>query len=93
MHELKRDVMTYASYELVVKQLRERGPMSAARLGRVLEWSRTQVAHAIRSGRKYKLITPDAGNRTLHGKRVYHAAHVPGWPLPAPDTFADAVRP
>jgi hypothetical protein len=93
MHELKKDVVTFASYEVVVKQLRERGPMTAARLGKVLGWSRVKVGSALHYGRTHKLIVPDANNRTFHGKRVYHAATVPGWPLPAPDTFADVVQP
>lgn len=84
--DLKRDVMTYAGYELVVKKLRETGPKTTAQLSRLLGWKRSKAADAVRDGRKHQLIVPDPINRRPHGKRLYHAAIVPGWPLPAPDT-------
>lgn len=89
MHELKTDVTTYAAYELVVKQLREGGPLSAPELARRLQWTARQVSSAVYRGRLNKLIVPLAENARFpqHGRaRRYSAAHVPGWPLPADDT-------
>lgn len=84
--DFTNSTVNYAGYELVVKKLRDLGPQTTAQLGRLLGWSRAKAADAVRDGRKHKLIVPDEINRRPHSKRVYHAAIVPGWPNPAPDT-------
>ena len=89
MHEVKTDVMVYASYELVVKELRAHGAMTTAEVARRLGWERRQASHAIERGRINKLIMTHEDNaRFVHAGRPrrYQAAHVPGWPYPAPDT-------
>jgi hypothetical protein len=87
MHEPKRDVATLTVYELALKSLREDGPMTAWQLAEKRNWPLKKAKQGIARGRNMKLIG-------LHGKTpysnrfIYAAAHVPGWPQPAPDTVA-----
>jgi len=92
MRELKDDVMRYADYELVVKELRSHGAMTTGQVAKRLGWKTRKAASGIYRGRLNKVIVPiEANARFTHeGRaRVFEAAHVPGWPLPADDTQLD----
>lgn len=90
MHLPKRLVVTLTTYEQVVKQLREHGAMTSVQLAKRLNWSRNRTAGGIDRGRELGLITPPPSTGKRY--RVYAAAEVPGWPLPAPDTVAKRTR-
>lgn len=90
MHPPKQTVVTLTIYEQVVQQLRDHGAMTSVQVAKRLGWSSSKAGSGICRGRELGLILPppDSNRR----RRVYTAAQVPGWPLPAPDTIARPLR-
>jgi predicted transcriptional regulator len=75
-----------ATYERVLHELRSHGALTPEQLRERLGLERTQIRHAVHRGRLNGLIIPHKNNPRYGGRKTYQAAHVPGWPYPAPDT-------
>lgn len=87
--------MELTRYEIAVNFIRAHGPMTVEQLAERLGWKLSMAKYAVSRAQFLSLLKK---NRRLHpmprGAQpyVYGAVQVPGWPLPAPDTF-EGVQP